>query len=60
MLKINVEVAGRGTWLKEDVPEALSKLMQGAISLRGYTKHFMVPKIDFRPGGRVYGIRGKY
>ena len=37
MLKINVEVTGRGPWLKEDIPEALSKLMQGAISVRGYT-----------------------
>jgi hypothetical protein len=37
MLKINVEVRRRGTWLKEDIPEALSKLMQEAISVRGYT-----------------------
>jgi len=36
MLKINVEVTGRGTWFKEGIPKALSKLMQEAISLRGY------------------------
>jgi len=35
MLKINVELTVRGTWLKENIPEALSKLMQETLALRG-------------------------
>jgi hypothetical protein len=36
MLNINLEVTGGGTRLKEDMEEALSKLMKGKIRARMY------------------------
>jgi hypothetical protein len=50
MLNINLEGTGRGSRLKGDMQEALSKLMKGAKSVRGCTEQLKALKIDFRLG----------